>query len=87
MGRSPADVEAVLADLLRALELRLADPAATVEAWRERDALRGRTITWAKGSGVAEGIADDGRLRVRTVDGLVTLDAGEVHLGAMMRRP
>ena len=40
----------------------------------------GREVRWAGGSGVAEGIDDDGRLLVRAGDELVALDAGEVHL-------
>ena len=82
LGLAPQDVERVLAELLRALETRLASPAATLDVWRSRDALRGREITWNGGSGVADGIDADGRLRVRTGDGVASLDAGEVHLGA-----
>ncbi|CAA9487594.1 MAG: hypothetical protein AVDCRST_MAG85-1035 [uncultured Solirubrobacteraceae bacterium] len=82
LGLEPPDVERVLADLLAALEARIASPDATLAVWRERDALRGRTITWAAGSGTADGVDDDGRLRVETADGTVFLDAGEVHLGA-----
>jgi BirA family biotin operon repressor/biotin-[acetyl-CoA-carboxylase] ligase len=82
LGRAPADVEPFLAELLAALERWLgADAADVVEAWSERDALRGRAISWNGGSGVAEGVDEDGRLRVRADDGeVVTLDAGEVHL-------
>jgi BirA family biotin operon repressor/biotin-[acetyl-CoA-carboxylase] ligase len=85
MGRGPEEVDSVLEDLLRALELRLADPDATLAAWRERDALRGREISWTQGSGVADGVDDEGRLRVKTADGVVSLDAGEVHLGLRPR--
>ncbi len=49
---------------------------------RERDALLGREITWAAGSGVAAGVDDEGRLLVDVAGGeRVALDAGEVHLG------
>lgn len=82
LGLEPGDVEGVLADLLAALGARLDAPAATLAAWRERDALRGRQITWNAGEGTANGIDDAGRLVVRTRDGVVALDAGEVHLGA-----
>jgi BirA family biotin operon repressor/biotin-[acetyl-CoA-carboxylase] ligase len=50
-------------------------------AWRSRDALRSRHVSWQDGSGVAEGIDDSGDLLVRGVDGeLAVLGAGEVHL-------
>ena len=83
LGRAPADVEPFLVDLLAGLERWLAASApAVVEAWSERDALRGRAISWNGGAGIAEGVDEDGRLRVRQDTGeLVTLDAGEVHLG------
>jgi BirA family biotin operon repressor/biotin-[acetyl-CoA-carboxylase] ligase len=81
LGLEAGDVERVLAELLRALEHRLGAPEVTLAAWRERDALRGREITWAGGAGTAEGIDREGRLLVRTAEGEVALDAGEVHLG------
>jgi BirA family biotin operon repressor/biotin-[acetyl-CoA-carboxylase] ligase len=82
LGLEPADVEPMLARLLDALERRLAEPAeATLEAWRARDALRGREIAWAQGRGRAEGIDGNGRLIVALADGGHTaLGAGEVHL-------
>jgi BirA family biotin operon repressor/biotin-[acetyl-CoA-carboxylase] ligase len=86
LGRSEADVEPMLARLLNALERRLSDaPQATLEAWRARDALRGRTVAWTAGrtggSGRAEGIDGAGRLVIALGDGARrTLDAGEVHL-------
>jgi BirA family biotin operon repressor/biotin-[acetyl-CoA-carboxylase] ligase len=53
----------------------------TLEAWRSRDALRGREISWDGGSGVADGIADSGDLLVVVAGGeRVVLGAGEVHL-------
>lgn len=55
--------------------------AAVVAAWRERDALRGRRIDWAGGSGTATGIDGAGNLVVSLDDGTTeTLAAGEVHL-------
>ncbi len=51
-----------------------------LEAWRERDALRGRRISWGGGEGVASGVDKGGALLVQTRDGTVALDAGEVHL-------
>lgn len=93
LGRSAADVEPALEALLEALERRLADAVGDVlEAWRARDALRGREITWAAAgsersrarserSGVAEGVDGAGRLIVALRGGgHATLEAGEVHL-------
>jgi len=58
-----------------------ADPATTLAAWRERDALRGREISWDGGTGVADGIDDSGDLLVAAAGGdRVVLGAGEVHL-------
>ena len=72
---------ALLPDLLAALDRWLsAPPEAVLEAWRARDALNGERVRWSRGEGIAEGIDDSGGLRVRTEDGRVTLDAGEVHL-------
>lgn len=78
----PADVEPLLAALLAALTGRLAQPPGdTLEAWRARDALRGRPIAWTGGHGRAEGIDGAGRLVVALADGGRTaLGAGEVHL-------
>jgi BirA family transcriptional regulator, biotin operon repressor / biotin---[acetyl-CoA-carboxylase] ligase len=82
LGRSRAEIEPALWQLLGALERRLADsPQQTLEAWRARDALRGRSVTWASGHGRAEGIDGAGRLVVALSEGgHTTLDAGEVHL-------
>jgi BirA family transcriptional regulator, biotin operon repressor / biotin---[acetyl-CoA-carboxylase] ligase len=82
LGLEPRDVEPVLARLLGALEEALAlDPPALLDAWRARDALRGRDVAWAEGAGRAAGIDGDGRLVVELADGGRTaLEAGEVHL-------
>jgi BirA family biotin operon repressor/biotin-[acetyl-CoA-carboxylase] ligase len=82
LGLEPADLERVLAELLRALERVLAlKPSALLDAWRERDALAGLQISWNDGSGIAAGVDGDGRLVVDlAVGGRVALDAGEVHL-------
>ncbi|MBA3264308.1 MAG: biotin--[acetyl-CoA-carboxylase] ligase [Thermoleophilaceae bacterium] len=69
--------------LLAALAGWLPRPANEVlAAWRPRDALLGRPVRWSNGSkeGIAAGVDDSGALIVQTVDGRVTLDAGEVHL-------
>ena len=85
LGLEPGDVDGVLDTILATLAVRLSTPAPDLlDAWRARDALLGREITWARGSGVADGVDDRGRLLVRTAtEGTVTLDAGEVHLGAL----
>ncbi|MCW3063024.1 MAG: biotin--[acetyl-CoA-carboxylase] ligase, partial [Solirubrobacterales bacterium] len=82
LGLAPTDVDVVLARLLAELGAALASTAADLlDAWRERDALRGQRIAWAAGEGVARGIDGDGRLVVERDDGArVALDAGEVHL-------
>jgi BirA family biotin operon repressor/biotin-[acetyl-CoA-carboxylase] ligase len=84
LGRAPGEMEATLADLLRALERRLVQPApAVVAALRARDALLDRPVRWASGEGTGAGIDDTGALLVRTAGGQrLKLDAGEVHLGA-----
>jgi BirA family transcriptional regulator, biotin operon repressor / biotin---[acetyl-CoA-carboxylase] ligase len=75
------DVEAVLAKVLRSLDRWLAAPAGTVlEAWRERDAIRGETVRWASGEGTAAGIDDSGALVVEIGDERIALEAGEIHL-------
>jgi len=82
LGLEPGDVEAFLERLLATLERTLAlEPAALLDAWRARDALRGREVAWAGGTGRADGIDGDGRLVVALADGGRTaLEAGEVHL-------
>jgi BirA family biotin operon repressor/biotin-[acetyl-CoA-carboxylase] ligase len=84
LGLSSEEIEPLLARLLAALQQRLGEPSAEVlEAWRTRDALRGREISWARGCGRADGIDGDGRLIVALAGGgHATLDAGEVHLAA-----
>ena len=83
LQRAPDAVEPALAELLTALDARLAEPAATaLAALRERDALLDRPVRWAQGEGTGAGIDDDGNLLVRTHAGdVVSLRAGEVHLG------
>lgn len=87
LGREPAEVERALELLLGALARWLdAEDRVLLAAYRERDALLGRPIEWSGGRGTAAGIADDGRLRIRTeTGGEVLVDAGEIHLGALPR--
>ena len=84
LGRSVDEISPVRVALLAALELRLGEETGSaLAALRERDALLGRPVTWAGGSGVGAGVSDAGALRVERADGsVVELDAGEVHLGA-----
>ena len=75
------DTETVLAALLGSLDEWLeAPPEEVLDAWSERDALRGERVRWPEGEGVAAGIDASGALIVETDNGPVTLDAGEVHL-------
>ena len=79
-GAAPS-IEATLTGIVERLDHWLgAPPAAVLEAWRSRDALKGERVRWSDGEGVAGGIDDSGALLVETSDGPVTLDAGEVHL-------
>lgn len=72
---------AVLDELLAALDRRLAEPPEPMlSAWRERDALLGRRISWRESEGTAAGVDDTGALLVDTGEGRVALQAGEVHL-------
>jgi BirA family biotin operon repressor/biotin-[acetyl-CoA-carboxylase] ligase len=80
-GGDPPPTGQVLESLVAALDDRLADPPAKIVAhWRERDALRGHTIRWNGGEGIATGIDEAGALLVEMSSGRVKLDAGEVHL-------
>jgi BirA family transcriptional regulator, biotin operon repressor / biotin---[acetyl-CoA-carboxylase] ligase len=89
LGRPREQIEPTLAALLVALGVRLREPAAaTLAAWRARDALTGREIAWerpgvdgAPARGRAAGIDGEGRLIVSlAAGGQITLQAGEVHL-------
>jgi BirA family transcriptional regulator, biotin operon repressor / biotin---[acetyl-CoA-carboxylase] ligase len=58
-----------------------AEQGEILATWRQRDALRGREVSWDGGSGVADGIDDRGYLVVVTAAGdRVAVGAGEVHL-------
>lgn len=75
------DTETVLAALLGSLDEWLeAPPEEVLAAWSERDALHGERVRWSEGEGVAAGIDESGALVVKTDNGHVTLDAGEIHL-------
>jgi BirA family transcriptional regulator, biotin operon repressor / biotin---[acetyl-CoA-carboxylase] ligase len=82
LGLDPRAIEPWLEGLLRSLEVWLGNGSEVVlDAVRACDALLGQDVRWAGGSGVGAGIDGDGRLVVRTEEGHVALDAGEVHLG------
>jgi BirA family biotin operon repressor/biotin-[acetyl-CoA-carboxylase] ligase len=75
------DVETILDGLLLSLDRWLRAPqAAVLAAWRRRDAIRGETVRWTSGAGIAAGIDDSGALLVDTEMGRIALQAGEVHL-------
>jgi len=81
LGLGPESIEPTLARLLRSLEHWIAaTPSAVLEAVRARDALLHQSVLWTAGEGRAAGIDADGRLLVETADGVVALQAGEVHL-------
>ena len=82
LGLGRDAIEPALERLLAALTQRLAAPTAlTLDAWRSRDALRGREIAWSSGRGRAQGIDAAGHLLVALDGGgVLALDAGEVHL-------
>jgi BirA family biotin operon repressor/biotin-[acetyl-CoA-carboxylase] ligase len=82
LGLAPEAIEPVLTRLLTHLQQWIAaPPAAVLGAVRARDALLGRAVSWATGTGTGAGIDPDGRLLVDTNTGRVSLDSGEVHLG------
>ena len=87
LGLEPSDLPAVRERLLGELDAALGlAPGDLLDAYRERDALAGREIRWAAGSGTAAGIDGAGRLIVALPGGGQTeLDAGEVHLEAPVR--
>jgi BirA family biotin operon repressor/biotin-[acetyl-CoA-carboxylase] ligase len=84
LALEPADLEPTLERLLAALERALSlDDAALLDAYRRRDALTGREVSWADGTGRAMGVDATGRLLVELADGgRRALSAGEVHLEA-----
>jgi BirA family biotin operon repressor/biotin-[acetyl-CoA-carboxylase] ligase len=77
-----ADTASATAALNEAIGRRLEIPfEQTLRELSERDALRGRTVAWDEGSGVAAGIDRDGGLLIEDPAGRLTaLNAGEVHL-------
>jgi BirA family biotin operon repressor/biotin-[acetyl-CoA-carboxylase] ligase len=81
LGLAPQALEPTLEALLARLACWLpAEEESVLAAVRARDALAGHRVSWAGGTGRADGIDGDGRLVVATETGHVALDAGEVHL-------
>ncbi len=77
VGTPHAAAEAVNRHLTRWVE---EDAETVLGSWRERDALKGREISWGEGSGVADGVDERGNLLVVVGGDRVSLGAGEVHL-------
>jgi BirA family biotin operon repressor/biotin-[acetyl-CoA-carboxylase] ligase len=76
-----ASVDAARALLNRSLTVWVnAENDRVLDEFRRRDALRGKEISWAEGSGIAEGVDREGRLLVRSGEERVALGAGEIHL-------
>lgn len=67
----------------RVVELRTQGAGALLAAYRTRDALFGRSIEFEQAgqpvSGVADGVTEDGALRVETRSGTLTVTTGEVR--------
>jgi BirA family biotin operon repressor/biotin-[acetyl-CoA-carboxylase] ligase len=80
-GGSPAVGDALTA-LNQSLGRWMSEPGeAVLDAYRSRDAICGRRISWDGGEGMVEEIDERGHLVVETPDGERTaLGAGEVHL-------
>lgn len=86
-GRNDADLDG-LASVVRdavvaaAQALSTSPPEQLLARWTALDSIRGREVWFTEGdgatSGIAEGIAPNGGLLVRTAQGLRTLHAGEV---------
>ena len=57
-----------------------ADEGEVLEAFRRRDALKAKSVSWEGGEGTAEGIDDAGNLLVNVGGESISLGAGEVHL-------
>lgn len=83
LGLGAEGIERVLGLLLEAMDERLAQTEGNLlDAFRQRDGLAGREVSWSGGVGVAAGIDGTGRLIVEA-DGIRHLvDAGEIHIGS-----
>jgi BirA family biotin operon repressor/biotin-[acetyl-CoA-carboxylase] ligase len=82
LGLEPDALEPTLERLLTGLSRWVAaSPDEVLDTVRARDALLGQPVRWAGGEGHGAGIDREGRLLVKTGEGQIALDAGEVHLG------
>jgi BirA family biotin operon repressor/biotin-[acetyl-CoA-carboxylase] ligase len=82
LGLEPDALEPTLERLLTGLSRWVAArPDEVLDTVRARDALLGQPVRWAGGEGHGAGIDGEGRLLVKTGEGQIALDAGEVHLG------
>ena len=86
-GTTEADLDGLASDVRDAIvaaaeALSTSPPEQLLARWAALDSIRGRQVWFGEGhsatSGIAEGLAPDGGLLVRTADGLRTLHAGEV---------
>lgn len=77
-----ATIPQAIAALNECLGRRVDSPIEeTLKEFADRDALRGRKVSWQDGTGTAAGIDREGNLLVEsTVGCLTSLNAGEVHL-------
>lgn len=81
LGLGPEAIEPMLDRLLEELGRWItASPEEVLDAFRVRDALLDQPVRWEGHEGRGAGVDGDGRLVVRTAQGTVTLEAGEVHL-------
>lgn len=81
LGLPESDIDEVLQRLLRTLtHWTVAPDEAVLDAVRQRDALRGKPVSWTGGRGTAAGIDSEGRLIIDSDAHHLALDSGEVHL-------
>jgi BirA family biotin operon repressor/biotin-[acetyl-CoA-carboxylase] ligase len=86
LGLAGDDLEPLLGRLLERLAVWCTrSDAEVVAAFGQRDVLQGAPVRWSGGSGTGAGVDGAGRLLVDTGRELVSLDAGEVHLGSAGR--
>ena len=83
MGLPSSSIDTVLESVVACIAERISQSDSEIlGAFRSRDALLGRQVSWSGGVGVGAGIDGTGRLIVTGIDGSRhILDAGEVHLG------
>ncbi|MDP4301175.1 biotin--[acetyl-CoA-carboxylase] ligase [Leptothrix discophora] len=79
---APEALHRIAGPLWRALQAYERDGLAPLlAAWSARDVLAGRPVQAGAAQGIAEGVATDGSLRIRTADGArATVHSGEVSV-------